>query len=775
MNLHSENTKENYFAKKVESFAKESAAPIVRNERMSFMDLKIMEFWSRFMQNHLDGSCRTFCECYMPDKYKGVFADRIYNSRDLIDFSSACRTEIDGRCYNAKELMLAYHENRDDRFADGLFSMLAYYANEGALSRDILVQIIRECALEKISEGCDEADVSFQRTFELKHLFGLSDEAIELVLYLWLKGHKNMSLRLEIKFSNMKKYFDTDAKGSFERISCVTGLSSSTLYELCSKESALIKFRIVQMEQVDKGNESVPSRRELFLASDIVDFLHGFSDVSHIINYKPAEPPIVSYEQIAQQNSHAKFVLHLLQSHTKGSPLNILFYGREGTGKTELAKALAQKMNVPLISVGIGDESMNEETLLHHRLRSLLLAEWECEKSGGIILIDEADLVLNSAEKGHLNILFENLKVPVIWITNSIKSIENSTRRRFDYSIEFSTFGKQERIAIWKSVLKVQNAESMIDAATIEKIATEIPVMAGSATLAVQAAKRLANNACDERVNLEPQQIIREVANSHAKLLDIKVEKNVSYAKNQFREDFIHFSCGFDDPLRYAIPLLQNFDVMLRQRKESGQRENLNMLLYGPPGTGKTAFANYIAHDILHRDIIVKRASDILGSLIGETEKAIRDIFMVAEQNDAILFIDEADSFLENRDGAQHRWEISQVNEFICQMDSFNGLFIAATNYERSLDKAIRRRFQFKLGFDYLETSQVKKIWKEFFGGNCPKVIFEQDEVSISDFAAVSQKLRYMPDNLKTSELIAEYMLDEITNKDDHYGRRLGL
>ena len=80
-----------------------------------------------------------------------------------------------------------------------------------------------------------------------------------------------------------------------------------------------------------------------------------------------------------------------------------------------------------------------------------------------------------------------------------------------------------------------------------------------------------------------------------------------------------------------------------------------------------------------------------------------------------------------------------------------------------------------QLGFDYLETLQVKKIWNEFFGGNCPKVIFEQDEVSISDFTAVSQKFRYMPDNLKTSELIAEYMLDEITNKDDHYGRRLGL
>ena len=68
MCLHSENTKENYFAKKVESLAKESTAPIARDERMSFIDLKIMEFWSRFMLNHPDGNCRAFFESYMHEK-----------------------------------------------------------------------------------------------------------------------------------------------------------------------------------------------------------------------------------------------------------------------------------------------------------------------------------------------------------------------------------------------------------------------------------------------------------------------------------------------------------------------------------------------------------------------------------------------------------------------------------------------------------------------------------------------------------------------------------
>ena len=768
MNLHSENTKENYFAKKVESLAKESAAPIARDERMSFIDLKIMEFWSRFMQNHPDGNCRVFCESYMHEKYKGIFADRIYESRDLIDFSSSCKTQIDGQCYNAEELMYAYHENRDSRFADGLFSMLAYYANEGELSRKILVQIIRECTLERIAEGCDESDVSFQRVFELKRLFDLSDEAIELVLYLWLKGHKNMGLKLEIRFSNLKKYFDAEAKGSFERISDIAGLAPTALYELCSKDSALIKFHIVQMEDIEKGNESVARRRELFLASDIFDFLHGFSDVSRIINYKPAEPPIVSFEQIASQNSHAMFVFHLLQSHTKGTALNILFYGREGTGKTELAKALAQKLNVPLISVGIGDESMNEETLLHHRLRSLLLAEWECEKSGGIILMDEADLVLNKAEKGHLNILFENLKVPVIWITNNIRSIENSTRRRFDYSLEFFMFSNKERVAIWQSVLKAQQAESILCNDEIENIAKEIPVMAGSITLAVRQAQRM------QATDFSPLNVVREIATSHAKLLGISMGSQEAKG-NEYNMECVRISSGDVKNIDYVVPMLKNFDAQWRASKLNGRRENLNIFLYGPPGTGKSAYAKHIAQDILGRDLLVKRASDILGGIVGDTERNIREMFREAEQSDAILFIDEADSFFENRGNAKNHWEVTLVNEFICQMDAFNGMLIAATNYENVLDWAIRRRFQLKLAFDYMDSKQVSKTWATFFEDKCPREVLAYDNISISDFQNVRRKLAYVPNELRTRELILQNMLEELANKDEHQGRKLGL
>lgn len=765
MQFHFENTAERYFANALNRLAAEH--PVCRTGVLqSFADLKMMEYWVRFMRAYPDGCCRGFCDNYMTDRFFGEYADLVYEIRQQVNFPTGITASVDGKSYKVQELLEEFHKVRDVRLAEQFFEVTAYLDGENDCIRPVLVKIIEDCTADWMKKGCAADDVSMRRIFELKNVFHLSDEAVELVLYLWLKNHQRLFMKLEPLRTKNGVDFDSNERGSFKRIALLTGLEPAVIQELYAKESPLVKFHLIQMEETFRNVDLRIKRKELYLAEDVSDYLYGFSDVSHIMNYKPADAPLVSFEQIAVQNAHAEFVLQLLQSHAKGTPLNILFYGREGTGKTELAKAIAQKMNVTMFSVGLGEESMDEETLLHHRLRSLLLAEWECEKNDGFVLMDEADLVLNKGEKGLLNILFENLKVPVIWITNNIASIENSTRRRFDYALEFSIFGKRERMAIWQSVLKTQNAENMMDSPEIEKIATEIPVMAGSATLAVKAAKRL-NGDC--------QRIVREVASSHAKLLGIETENGKRHDTEPFREEYICFSDKIDKPLRYAIPLLQNFDAKLRQCKACGNHENLNMLLYGPPGTGKTAFANYIARDVLHRDILIKRASDILGSYVGETERNIRDVFTEAEKNQAVLFIDEADSFLESRDGAQHRWEVSQVNEFICQMDQFNGLFIAATNYERSLDKAIRRRFQFKLGFDYLKRTQIKKVWSDFFGVVCPEKILEQGNVSISDFAAVRQRLRYMPDDLKTSTLVAELMLDEIANKDDHYGRRLGL
>ena len=184
MSLHSENTKENYFAKKIESLAKESAAPIVRNERMSFIDLKIMEFWSRFMRYYPDGDCRVFCDKYMTDECVATFLDRVYEARESIELPTGITTEIEDKWYKAKDLLEEFHKSRRIIFARHFLDFVAHWGDGDVYTRLLLSRSVQECSANWLAGGCDESDVSMQRAFELKRLFHLSDEALDLVLYL---------------------------------------------------------------------------------------------------------------------------------------------------------------------------------------------------------------------------------------------------------------------------------------------------------------------------------------------------------------------------------------------------------------------------------------------------------------------------------------------------------------------------------------------------------------------------------------------------------------
>ena len=78
--------------------------------------------------------------------------------------------------------------------------------------------------------------------------------------------------------------------------------------------------------------------------------------------------------------------------------------------------------------------------------------------------------------------------------------------------------------------------------------------------------------------------------------------------------------------------------------------------------------------------------------------------------------LDEADSFLQDRKDAQRSWEISQVNEMLTQIESFEGVFIASTNLMDSLDAAALRRFDLKVHFDYLKPGQAWAMFQDTAG-----------------------------------------------------------
>lgn len=177
------------------------------------------------------------------------------------------------------------------------------------------------------------------------------------------------------------------------------------------------------------------------------------------------------------------------------------------------------------------------------------------------------------------------------------------------------------------------------------------------------------------------------------------------------------------------------------------------LCLYGPSGTGKTAFGYYLAERI-ERPVVAARASDLFGMYIGETESGIADLFERARRENAIVMLDEVDSFLHDRSGARQAWEVTQVNELLVQMESFDGIFVASTNLMSHLDAAAFRRFDFKIRFDSLRPAQRFAMFCDFLRAsgwpgaddlNIWSSEFEQfDTLTPGDFATVARQLRIL-------------------------------
>ena len=107
------------------------------------------------------------------------------------------------------------------------------------------------------------------------------------------------------------------------------------------------------------------------------------------------------------------------------------------------------------------------------------------------------------------------------------------------------------------------------------------------------------------------------------------------------------------------------------------KRPRGSVLLYGPPGTGKTQFTEYVCQQ-LGIPLIAKTASDLMSKWVGENEKNIAAAFEEAAAEDACLFLDEADSFLQSREHASAGWEVTRVNELLQKMERFDGIVESA-------------------------------------------------------------------------------------------------
>jgi len=468
-----------------------------------------------------------------------------------------------------------------------------------------------------------------------------------------------------------------------------------------------------------------------------------------------------------EQTNH---VLNLLKKKPKKAT-HILIYGPPGTGKTSYAAGLLQELG--LVGYEIARDENNESKMRRAAIIACYNMKQNDEKA--VIVIDEADNILNTQnawlrigetqDKGWLNKLLEDEGVRMIWITNSIDAIADSVKRRFAYSVYFKSFNRRQRAQLWESIAEKNKIKKFYDENEILQLAKNYKMSAGVIDLAVQ--KSLETYSI--RKSVQCKKAIVQSLNAHEILAH---DGYKAIPKDNIEECYSLDGLNIKGDLTVMIKQLEKVDVLLRQRDRK-KNLNMNLLFYGPPGTGKSELARYIAHH-LDRELLCKRASDVFDPYVGMTERNMCAMFTEAEDEDAVLIVDEADSLLSSRDRAVRSWELSFTNEFLTQMERFNGILICTTNRLKDLDSASVRRFNHKIEFNYLSVKGNITFYNLFLAPLSNGDVDEKTKSTLAamnnlapgDFKVVRDKYFLANDEKITHDELIAAVQDELRTKE---------
>ena len=538
----------------------------------------------------------------------------------------------------------------------------------------------------------------------LAGLLQLNKAERALLLYGTLARYQRdlRSLLVEFKVNN--------APEAYAAIAEVAGVNASEVGEALRAGSRLERIGLIE-NLISEHN--ITDLADLMKVSEKLPpvLMREYRDHNELMAVftRPSTKSALGIDDFSFVSDDAQMLITLLRAAVarKEPGVNVLLYGPPGTGKTELAKVVTQAAGLDLFEVEYADRDGNSLSG-RDRYRSLQIAQVFLKGSAqAALLFDEVEDVfppisteaaqfMARAEQGSasssvsgkawVNQILESNAVPTLWITNRIEQIDPAFRRRFAYHLELKSPPPGARQQLVRRTLEGIDVSEAFTARLAER--------KGLTPAQIRTAARFAELARTDDISIETL-IERQLKNADLAMGTVDSSRTRRRSVTTYDLEMLNVETRFEIP---------------RIVEAVKARGHGTLCFYGAPGTGKTALAEHLAKAI-GRPLIVKQASDLMSKYIGETEQNMAAMFKEAETEQAVLLLDEADSFLQDRRGAQRTYEVTEVNEMLQGMERFNGVFVCTTNLLDRLDQAALRRFTFKIKFMPLTTLQRERMF----------------------------------------------------------------
>lgn len=409
-----------------------------------------------------------------------------------------------------------------------------------------------------------------------------------------------------------------------------------------------------------------------------------------------------------------------------GKGVLMLFYGKPGTGKTMTAHGIAKHLGRRVLNVDI------PAFIKHNDADRFLPGLFrEARLQNALLFFDECETLFASRRSGNalMTLLLteiERFEGVAILATNMPELLDEALDRRILVKIRFDDPDRLARAEIWQKHLPPQ--APLAEDVDMQLLADRFEITGGYIKNAVLMAVADAVHTQHEGQPQISMAALERAAKDQLKrigddrhdliLPKVRLQDVIlpEHLRNQVDE--------LIDAARHRRTVLELWGIGAHLSAGKG----VAALLAGAPGTGKTLCAEAIAAE-LNRPLLLAQVPALLSKWIGGTEQNLAALFRDARTEGAVLFLDEADALLMDREHLQHKHDMSTVNVLLQLIERHEGVVLLASNRASQLDKALARRLGWHLTFPEPDARLRAQIWQSLLPDTVPvkgKLDFER-------------------------------------------------